>query len=292
MVKKILNISSLAIIVSAAVIANSSAAVIQAKILVPAYFYPGVDGNENGTDDWQDMADASKTIEIIAVMNPSSGSGGKSDINYVNAVNKLRSNGGKVIGYLSTQRGERPMATLNQQIKNYINWYKVDGFFFDEMPSAHDMSILTAAQRTANYNYYTTLYSTVKKLVGHNYVLGNPGNIANARFLDQPTTNALVTLENDATKQTVVNPPPAGAIGYTPAVWQLASPHVKSQFALILHNVSTASKMQAIVNAGIPKGFGLYYVTDDSNVDSNPFDRLPKYWGAFVTKIKNTSYNQ
>lgn len=256
-------------------------------ILVPAYFYPGVDGNGNGQDDWKDMAGAAGRVGITAIMNPQSGSGSEINQDYVTAVNTLRHNGGVVIGYLSTSQGKRPMEDLKQEIKNYIEWYGVDGFFFDEMPTSYTMGQLNLTQKREVYRFYGKLFDYVNEFEDHSYVIGNPGNLTEERFLNLPAADALVTLENDVSKQSVIDPPPSGALPYEPASWQTSDSHDPTEFGLIHHNVSTAAEMETIVNASIGKNFGLLYVTDDTNVDYNPFDRLPIYWDAFVQKVES-----
>ena len=181
----------------------------------------------------------------------------------------------------------RSIVTFDQIVK--INGYDVDGFFFDEMPTTFVMDGMTDLERRRIFNYYTDLYNFVDRYEDHSYVVGNPGNLTKERFLNEPTADALVTLENDMSAQAVFDPPPAGALAYTPAPWQTSSSHDPTEFALIQHNVPATANMTAVVDAGLKKGFGLFYVTDDTTADSNPFDRLPSYWDAFVQKIKSVS---
>lgn len=56
--------------------AGKSGEGIPIDVLIPAYFYPGVDGNGNGQDDWKDMAEAADHVGITAIMNPHNGSFG------------------------------------------------------------------------------------------------------------------------------------------------------------------------------------------------------------------------
>lgn len=279
--------TGLALMIGASFMSGTAQAKTFVDILVPAYFYPGVDGNGNGQDDWKDMANAVEHIGVTAIMNPNSGSGENSNPDYVAAVTHLRQRGGLVIGYLSTAHGQRPIADLKKEIKNYIDWYKVDGFFFDEMPTTFVMDGLEKNKKQAVYKYYDNLFAYVNKFRNHSYVVGNPGNLTEEKFLNLPAADALITLENDMTAQTVIDPPTFGAQAYTPATWQLSSSHDATEFGLILHNVQNVADMNAIIDAGVQKGFGLYYVTDD--VLPNPFDRLPVYWDAMVLKIRAVS---
>lgn len=267
-------------------------------IMVPAYFFPGLDGNGNGQDDWQDMADAADSVGITAIMNPANGPGfgpNYSDTwqfsQYAAATTNLRNAGGLVIGYIFTQRGDRPVAELHQDIQDYINWYDVDGFFFDEMPTTFTMNTKTPAEQEVIFDYYTDLYNHIDQFDGHDYVIGNPGNHTEERFLNEPTADALVILENDFADQAVTDPPPTGAIGYFPEPWVTdpANGYDHTEFSLIQHNVPTTADMLAVVDAGLSKKFGQFYITDDTNVDDNPFNRLPTYWDDFVDKIEAVS---
>src|SRR4051812_11663379 len=79
--------------------------------LVPAYFYPAGAG-----DDWSRMTTAAKQISLTAIMNPGNGPGTVVDSNYVNVVNSLRGAGGRVIGYIYSDYGNRSLATLKSEV--------------------------------------------------------------------------------------------------------------------------------------------------------------------------------
>lgn len=99
------------------------------KALVPAYFYPTWwEGSP-----WDDLNQAASRIPIEAIMNPASGPGLAQNPDYLQAVAGLRASGGKVIGYVSTGYGSRPMADVIADIRAYLSWYDVDGIFLDEM---------------------------------------------------------------------------------------------------------------------------------------------------------------
>lgn len=268
--------------------AGGAGAQAQIDIMVPAYFYPGVDGNGNGTDDWVDMANAVDSVGVTAIMNPASGSGTSANTDYQSAVSNLRNAGGLVIGYISTQWGARSMSQLQTEVANYINWYDVDGFFFDEMPTSYLMSTKTTTEQEDLYDYYTDLYNHIDQFPDSSYVIGNAGNLTEERFLTEPTVDALVTLENDFNTETVLDPPPTGSSTYSPSSWTTS--YDKSEFAVIQHNVASASDMEDIVEDAVAMNFGLIYVTDDSlSTDYNPFDQLPTYWDDLVDAVETAS---
>jgi hypothetical protein len=69
-----------------------------ATVLIPAYFYP----SSAGLDAWNRLARDAGSINIEAILNPASGPGTTQDPNYVAVVNNLRTAGGSVFGYVST----------------------------------------------------------------------------------------------------------------------------------------------------------------------------------------------
>ena len=92
-----------------------------ATLLVPAYFYP----SGAGLDDWNRLARDAGSINIEAILNPASGPGTTQDPNYVAVVNKLRTAGGRVFGYVSTQYGDRDMTDVKNDIDKYILFYNI-----------------------------------------------------------------------------------------------------------------------------------------------------------------------
>ena len=129
-------------------------------IMVPAYFYP------SAGSDWNKLNSAAAHIPLIAIMNPASGPGKSRDKTYVRALSKLHHAGGKVIGYVHTSYGDRPLAEVENEIDRYRAFYAVDGFFIDEMTNDKNMNHL---------DYYAAIYKYVKAKGANYTVTGNPG---------------------------------------------------------------------------------------------------------------------
>src|SRR5665213_2413064 len=149
-----------------------------ATLLIPAYFYPKPSG------DWDRMAIAAKSVPITAILNPVSGLGASADPVYAAAVDKLESNGGKVIGYVHTSYGKRSLATVEAQVLAYHSFYHLDGIFVDEM-----------ATDAADISYYSSLYSFIKNVDPSYEVIGNPGGKTIETYLTAPTADVLVDYE-------------------------------------------------------------------------------------------------
>jgi len=225
--------------------------------IVPAYFYP------SPGSDWLDLNAAAPRIPITAIMNPGSGPGNFQDNNYVNAVNNLRTAGGKVIGYVSTSWGARSAADVKADIDKYVNWYNVDGIFFDEM---------TNTGTNATLNHYQDLYGYVKNINPAWEVMGNPGTSTTESYLTRPVADSLIVFESFAS-----NYP-----GYTPSSWNFN--HDPSRIGHLVHSEPGEANMLNHLDLAVARNAGQVYVTDD--VMNNPWDRLPTYWNAMVDRIE------
>ena len=82
--------------------------------LVPAYFYP----SGTGIDCWNRLARDAGSVNIEVILNPASGPGTTQDPNYVAVVDKLRTAGGRVFGYVATGYGNRDMSLVNNDIRS------------------------------------------------------------------------------------------------------------------------------------------------------------------------------
>lgn len=229
------------------------------EILVPAYFYPA----GTGLDYWGQMTAAAAKAPIIAILNPGSGPGSTVDPAYVAAVANLRAAGGRIVGYVHTSYGTRPLAEVTQEVLRYRDFYAVDGFFVDEM--ANDGS-------AASVGYYASLYDYMKALNPSHRVIGNPGTNTQEVYLARPTADALVVFEGDARAYR----------RYTPDAWAAAYP--ASRFGHLLYGVNDWHAARSALDTAARRNAGLVYVTDD-RLDPNPWDALPSYWSALVREV-------
>ncbi|KAJ3016632.1 UNVERIFIED_CONTAM: hypothetical protein HDU68_012107 [Siphonaria sp. JEL0065] len=100
------------------------------KLFVPAYWYPNTD--------WSTTIDAAASVNYL-IVNPNSGPGASLDPTYVSWVQKAQTAGIKVLGYVYTSYGARPLTEVLMEYSNYVSWYNVDGVFLDEVASSVDM---------------------------------------------------------------------------------------------------------------------------------------------------------
>ncbi len=234
-------------------------------ITVPAYFYPG--------PLWTQLNAAASQVPLTAIMNPSDGPQvvGADITNYNNVILPLRAAGGKVIGYVFTLYGSRPIAEVKADVDAYESKFvPIDGFFFDEMKEA---------PTSADLAYYREIYAYVKGKNPSYHVTANPGSYNGEIYLQSPrATDILVTFENKVTYDTA-----------TPPTWVFN--YLARNFMHIPWDVATAAEMDTFVRLAKSRNTGQIYVTDDdgvlpNSVFTNPWDTLPSYWEQEVQLVK------
>lgn len=224
-------------------------------IVVPAYFYPTTNSP------WNDLNAVASQAKITAIMNPDNGPGMFQDSNYVAAVNSFRTGGGRVIGYVHTSFGTRPLSVIQAEIDTYLNFYNIDGIFVDEMANTGPAQTL---------NYYRDLYNYVKGIDANWEVMGNPGTTTIEQYLTWPTADRLVVFEDLGSTY------PA----YTPSSWNFD--YDSSKFVHLVHSESSGDLLTDL-NLAVARNAGGIYITDD--VLPNPWDKLPTYWSAEVAAV-------
>jgi hypothetical protein len=102
-------------------------------------------------------------VPLVAIINPNSGPGVSQDPMYVEGVENLKSVGTIVIGYIHTSYGRRAQEEIAREIDSFLEWYEVDGIFFDEMSNQHGFE-----------SYYSNLNKLAKSR-GCSITIGNSG---------------------------------------------------------------------------------------------------------------------
>jgi len=224
------------------------------QALVPAYFYP------TGNPYWGELDTAASQISVTAIMNPNSGPGPSVNSDYVTAVNSLQAAGGRVLGYVYTDYGNRSEADVKADINAYINFYHINGIFFDQQSTD-----------PTKVSYYADLYNYVKSQNPAYQVIANPGTNTDQAYLSTPTADSLVTFENMASLYGS-DSPPSWTSSYSP-----------NHFANIIYDEPTATGMFADLQMAQQRNVGDVYVTDATL--PNPYDQLPSYWNQEVAAI-------
>lgn len=143
------------------------------KLIVPAYFYPGVI--------WDTLLSSKLDAISDVIINPKNGSG-KFDLEYLRLCTRLRKAGVGIFGYVSTRYGKRPISEIREDIESYAWWYGVWSIFLDEVASGKDM-----------LSFYRGLYDSI-----NGKVVLNHGIVPHEDYLD--AGDVLVVGEDEPSK--------------------------------------------------------------------------------------------
>jgi hypothetical protein len=231
--------------------------------LVPAYFFPS---GSDSVNPWHIMCRRMNTTSgpSTAIVNPSSGPGTKAIAAYTEAIAYCHSRGQRVVGYVDTAYGKRPLRQVFADVDAFYQFYPgIDGIFVDQMSNCQGCGSIEPS--TSIRSYYRRIYLRVKsKSLAHSDVVGNPGAAASTAWqVDTPVATTVVVFEGRASTYSTWTPPP----------WVLARP--AARFAHLVY-AAAARDRAATCDRSRSRNAGYVYVTDDDF--PNPWDRLPAYW--------------
>jgi hypothetical protein len=233
------------------------------KVLVPAYFDP------SGSDYWDRMAAQAAKIPglLYAIANPDNGPGSAYDTNYALAINKMHVNKGRVIGYVYTNYGAIPTATVKSDIDKWYAYYpSMDGIFLDCQDNV--------AGKEA---YYIDIYNYIKQKDTSALVVSNPGT--------NTIENYLVYNGKRVSDVVCIFEVNSGFSSWNPTAW--CSKYTSDNFYVIPYN-TPASQYVNVVNRAHSLNMGWIYCTND--VLPNPYDTLPPYFENFCNYIVTGIY--
>ena len=151
--------------------------------IIPLYSYP--DGQYQ--PEWEKLYNLGTSKIVYVIINPNNGPGNTTDANYLNTINKLKAKGFYVIGYVYTNRANRNLEDVKNDINNWLSLYgadKIDGFFIDE--SSNDIQ---------KYSYYRDIYAFVNSK--SKLVILNPGTNVDLKFFN--ISDKIVVFESNET---------------------------------------------------------------------------------------------
>ncbi len=218
-----------------------------ATVTVPAYFYAG--------PTWDAAVSGPASVKRTLILNPSSGPGSQQDPAYVDTVARARAAGARVVGYVHTSYGTRPLDVVADEVARYHSWYGVVDIFFDEVSSS-----------VADLTYYQTLSDRVRSAGGR--TLLNPGTHPDEGYM--AVGDEVVTFEGtyDTYRRATV---PAWTAGYAP-----------SRFTHLVY-ATTKRQLSSALDLSARRRAGNVYVTNDGGV--NPWDTLPSYWQSELSAL-------
>ena len=238
--------------IPAAVHPASASTQTQTGLIVPLYAYPT-------SATWPTLIlakEAYPNVPMIAVVDPTStGPGSSSDPNYVSGIKSLQAAGITVVGYIDTAYGAESLSTVESWTADYVNWYHVNGIFFDCM---------------SNDNGYQSYYSSATDYansLGLGLTVGNPGTSTLSSYVG--TVNVMVIYENP---------------GYPTAstVQSAAMGDSASNFAVMAYDVSTPT--QSYLSSLTPYVSWMYFT---SGSGSDPYDVLPSFLDSMLSMMSS-----
>jgi hypothetical protein len=227
------------------------------KLFVPAYFYPAGEGLK----EWEKLIAAAKKVPIVAIANPASGPGERSDPNHVEVISRASKSGVRVIGYVSTQYAKRSIEQVKADVDLWRKLYPaVEGIFFDEQTS--DASQL---------KYYREAFDYARRQIKDAFIASNPGVPCDAAYFAASNPDAISIFEHHQ-----------GYDQFMPPADLENAPRRRS--AVLPYDTRDAQQMRERLRRAADLHLGYFYATDDNG--ANPWDRLPTYWDDEVAAVQ------
>lgn len=243
-------------------------------VLIPLYNAPPLDGSNQWTNATKSH-NGYPSVRMIGIVNFDSGNDVLNQSNWLSGIQSLQNTGIIVLGYVHTgYHGTNgvPLGTVEYAMKNYSNFYHVNGTFFDEMSSTVE---------SGNLTYYGQLNNYSKYYLNETFTVGNPGNPTDDDY--NGTFDNLVTWEQNATL-------PAPTQQYT-------SPNTgfnKNLFSILAYN-ETSDHLNATYYNNTAKHVGYLYFTDDGGINGddirppfehhNPWDQISTYLNSTLSNL-------
>ncbi len=97
---------------------------------------------------YSQLADASPVVQL-AIVNHASGPGTDYSPVLAASLQRARSAGIRILGYVLTDWTKRPLAEVEKDIQFWIGWYNVDGIFLDQ--ATHECKYLSYYSRLRTF---------------------------------------------------------------------------------------------------------------------------------------------
>jgi hypothetical protein len=220
-------------IVLFAVLVNST------KLGIP-FPLPPCNGTATDACVW-DSVDKNSDVVKIVIISPILGSG--VDKNLLDLVVKVQALGISVFAKIQTGLAKRSLVDIKAEIDACVNLYKVDGIFFDEIPTVCTVK-----------NYFTDLYAYVKVKLGGLVILNVKVNVPECFGL---FADILVLFDSTY----------ADYLNYVPSPW--CSKYPASTFWHVIRGCPPEQQRSALVKA-IKNKAGFVYITADVDVNLGP----------------------
>jgi hypothetical protein len=226
------------------------------RLLVPVYIYPAGDGRK----EWQRLLDAASKVEIVAIVNPSSGPGDDQNSDYAAIFTEASNLRIALVGYVSTDYCKRPQPQIKKDIDTWLRLYpQIRGFFFDQQPRER--------QHVARF---VELREYAKQKLPEALVITNPGVPCDDAYLAQAVSNLTCVFVNFEGFDRFELPLALRA--YDPF-----------RFAAMPYNIAGVEAMRTALKDAIIKRIGYVFISDGK--PPVHWDKLPAYWEAEVDAV-------
>lgn len=212
------------------------------QLVVPAYFYSSAT--------WAQAAESKPAPADIILDISGLGAGNAPDAHFQAVVQQVKARGITILGYISTVDGQRPVAEVETEVRNYKEWYGVTDIFLDRVSGAEPQA-----------GYYRQLVSYIHKFDAGSSVWLNPGQYPDQSYM---SIGDVVMVFEGTYAQYLSLPIPSWVDKY-PA----------SRFAHTIY-ATPSSGLSQVLKLATSRRAGHVYVTDGSG--SNPYGGLPSYW--------------
>lgn len=246
------------------------------RVSYPSY-WPYSYWQQSSTQDiWANALARPEAVGYV-IINPSSGPGTQISNDWEIQSRLVRNTGATTLGYVSTNYankgparaiGSRSSNTILEEIQRYIDWYKVDGVFLDEVSNGWN------EEQSQDHLWYQSLSDQITSRFGAGFItIGNPGVATREEYL--PLFDTLVTFENTAERYLTTNQDQILPYHYRN--------QPKSKFWHMIHDVTSLEQAQACLKRATQLKTGHIYLTEDTNdhdaaageMWGNPYDALP-----------------
>jgi len=173
-------------------------------------------------------------------------------------VRQAQAAGITVLGYSSTDYGQRPIAAVKAEVRQYRAWYGVNGILLD----------LTQGT-PGELSYYRELTGYIRATVPHAVVWLNPGDYPDPGFMS--IADVVMVFEGSYAQYLAVQVP-----GWV-------SQYQPDRFVHVVY-ATPRSDLASAVRLSRARRAGYLFVTNLPG-SPNPYDAMPSYWPREVAAV-------
>ncbi|ORY53467.1 hypothetical protein BCR33DRAFT_710888 [Rhizoclosmatium globosum] len=211
------------------------------KLIVPAYF-------DSHSLNWVSVANKAKHSNVKSlIFSPSHGPGSTKDDSYAAVRAAVGYSNITVYGFVDTQSGKKALSDVQSELQLYIDWYKVDGIYLDNVSGV-----------AADLSYYADVSNSIRKQLLK--VVINPRKYPDEAYVT--ISDILVAYEGTLDNYATLNVPS----------W--ARTYKASKFAYIFYSAQGVSSLNDAKTIAASNNVGNLYVTDGDN----SYNTLPTYF--------------